>query len=136
MNALAEQAVNATDEEISQDFAAEGDNPRDCANRVQSVLLGSVQRFKRNRLHAAMERHKQNTRAFQTTVESLPASPAARRALLDSVLSRAPDVTNMVAITVQHRDFKSLSDEDIETVLRQLHHLGLLDANRPGDREK
>ncbi len=39
----------------------------------------------------------------------------------------------MVAITMQHRNFQTLSDEDVESVLRQLQHLGVLDVADDND---
>ncbi len=133
MNALAEEVAVASDQDIAMDMAADGGRLRDRAEHARSLLLGSVQQFKRDRLLAAEERHRKNTEAFQLTLRSLPTAPSARRAILNGVLGKKPEVLNMVAITMQHRNFQTLSDEDVESVLRQLQHLGVLDVADDND---
>src|SRR5206468_59918 len=53
----------------------------------------------------------------------LPGSPEARRALLARLFETYPQMENAF-LTVQHRDFKALSDGDVESFLRQLQELG------------
>ena len=49
-----------------------------------------------------------------------------RRLLLAASLQRRPEMREAV-ITLQHREFDSFSDADVESALKQLDALGLLD---------
>jgi len=55
----------------------------------------------------------------------LPESSEERRAMLLGFLNNNPDVGNAI-LTTQHRGFEELSDEDVESYLKQLFELGAL----------
>lgn len=127
MEALAEHAEKATDREILEDAAADGVDVKSEADRIRGVLAGAVLATKKQRLTMALTAHTQQVAVLNAGTSRLPATPAARRELLQRALAKRPDTKQLVMITVQHRDFEELTDLDVESALRQLAALGLLD---------
>jgi hypothetical protein len=126
MNALAEQAAAASDQEIVEDATAAGVDIKAEASRVRTLLSGAVLRAKKQRLQQAGEQHKRSVAALGQQAARLPAAPAAKRALLVRVISARPETRQQV-MTLQHREFEEFTDRDVDSVLRQLAALGLLD---------
>ena len=130
MDALAERAETASAEEILDDAAAGGVDIKAEATRVRGVLADAVRRAKKQRLQEAATTHSKSVAALGVRATRLPADPASRRALLDRTVRRNPQTKQMVmTLTVQHRDFESLTDADVDSALRQLDALGLLDED-------
>jgi hypothetical protein len=128
MNALADRAANARDKEIVDDATAEGVDIKSEAADVRGVLLTGLQRAKRARLGRARAEREKIVASLKISTATLPATPAERRALLGRVIQRKPQMREAI-MTIQHRNFESLSDDDVEGVLKQLEHLGALDED-------
>ncbi len=64
--------------------------------------------------------------AISSRTYNLPRDNSERRTLLNAVLAQKPDLQSL-ALTAQHRELKDLTDADIESFLKQLAELGLLD---------
>ncbi len=126
MDSLAERAVEASEEEILDGAAAAGVEVKVEADRVRSVLADAILQAKKQRRVDAAAAYKHSVSAIAERAARLPESPAARKRLLDRVVQRQPAMRQTV-MTLQHRDFESFSDGDVESALRQLHALGLLD---------
>lgn len=126
MDALAEHAENATDQEILTDAAASGVDVKAEAAAVRDLLNEAVLRAKKKRLQIADEAHTKSVAELGARAARLPSTPMLRRKLLDRTVRRDPQTKQMV-MTLQHRDYDSLSDSDVESALRQLDALGLLD---------
>lgn len=122
--AMAAHTENAPDAEIVGDPATRGSDPE----AVRSVLLGAVQKFRKQRLLDATEQHRLAVKRLESHAARLPSEAAARRALLGRVVSRRPQMSD--GVTLQFRDFASLSDADVESALTQLDALGML-ADEP-----
>ena len=132
MNSLAERAMSASDKEILDDAAAAGIDIKAEATRIRSVLADGVLRAKKQRLQDADAQHKRSVAALDQRVARLPSTPAAKRALLDRVVSRRPE-TRQQLLTLQHREFEEFTNDDVDSALRQLGALGLLDDDLSGD---
>lgn len=132
MNSLAERAVSASDKEILDDAAAAGVDVKAEATRIRSTLADGVLRAKKQRLQDADAQHKRSVAALDQRVARLPSTPAAKRALLDRVVSRRPE-TRQQLLTLQHREFEEFTNDDVDSALRQLGALGLLDDDLSGD---
>lgn len=133
MDALAEQVESMSEEQVLADAAAEGVDVKAEGDRVRGVLLGAVVRAKKDRLAQAMESHRRNVASLAQRAVRIPRDPSDRRALLMRSLDKKPQMKEAV-VTLQHRDFASFSDADVESVLKQLEALGLLDddsENKP-----
>jgi hypothetical protein len=126
MDLLASDAEAAPDEDVLNDAAAAGIDAAVEGERVRTVLLGALSRAKKARLAKAQAAHAEAAKALQMRPVRLPDTPAAQREMLTRFLSRAPHMREAV-VTLQHRDFESFSDSDVESALRQLGALGLLD---------
>lgn len=133
MEALAEYTETASDREILEDAAAEGVDAKSEANRVRGVLMQAVLRAKKQRLHVAAQVHAQQVAALNSGASRLPSSASERRDLLQRTINQHPDTRQLVLITVQHREFDTLTDADVESALRQLVALGLLDEDTGGE---
>lgn len=130
LEALADSVSVAPDQELLDDAIADGVDVTAEAARVRQMLLGTVLQVKKERRREAGRAHERHVKEMANQVSRVPQSPAERRALLDSILFTRPDMKPAV-VTLQHRDFESFSDTDIESALRQLDMLGLLDADAP-----
>jgi hypothetical protein len=125
MDALAEREILLSDQEVLEDAVAEGVDVKAEAGEVRHVLLAGLQRAKNRRLEEARTAHEKAVASIKAMAAQLPEGAAARRALLSRIVQRRPEMREAV-VTLQHRNFEVLSDDDVESALRQLQHLGLL----------
>lgn len=127
MNTMAESVLEMTDRQAFLEVQESGREPAAVAGRVRNLLRETVRIHRQQPLFAAMEEYHRQAAAYQKKKrEALPVSPAANRELLAAVFQRFPQMQNNF-LTVQHREFKSLSDEDVASFLSQLELLGALD---------
>ncbi len=131
-DALAERAAGASDQEILEDAAAAKVDLAADGSRVRAVLAEGVLRTKKSRLLAAGEQHKRSVAALGQRATRLPESPAKRRDLLDRIIRRKPEMRQQV-LTLQNREFEKFTANDVDSALRQLDALGLLDDELAGD---
>ena len=122
MNALADTAAQASDEEILAQTREEGLDPETEAATVREILLGAV---KKEKLREAQRRYEAESVRLQTKHFRLPQSPSDKRLLLGAFLAAQPQARGMV--TAQFRELGELSDADVESSLRKFEDLGLLD---------
>jgi hypothetical protein len=125
MNALAEAVAEASDEELLAEAQAEGLDLEAEAESVRAVLRRSVGKFKKRKLEQARRDYELAASALFTNKYSLPETPRERRSLLTNILTAQPQMQGM--LTVQFRELEQLSDEDIESSLKKLAELGILD---------
>ncbi len=128
MDALAREEESLSDKAVLEDAAAEGLDAKAEGDRVRSVLLAGLQRAKKERLERAKSAHVQAVSSIHNAAGALPADPQRRRRLLSRVVTRRPQMRDAI-VTLQHREFDSLSDSDVESALRQLQQLGLVDED-------
>jgi|SRR5882724_1950477 len=133
-DAVAENVAATGEAELVEEATAEGADVRQEAERLRGVLLNTVMEFKKARLAAAEKQHQRSVEAFRSSEHALPSSPEARRKLLERSLKRRPEMREAM-VTLQHRNFESLDDADVQGALKQLSHLGALadDADDSGD---
>ena len=134
MFALAESVAEASDEEILEETRAQGEDPTEAAGRVRNVLLNAAKTYRQRRLREAHQQYEFHIAAMQGKTYHLPASAIERRRLLDLALSRQPAMRS--ALTAQYSEFTSLTDTDVESYLKQLQELGLLDELSEPEKEK
>ena len=126
MNALADAVAEASDEEILAEAQETGLDLDAEAESVRVVLRRSVEKFKKRKLEQARRDYELAASALLSKKYSLPKTPRERRSLLTNVLAAQPQIQGM--LTVQFRELDQLSDEDIESSLRKLAELGILDS--------
>jgi hypothetical protein len=125
MNALAESVAEASNEEVLEDVRVRGEDPTEAARQTKDVLLNTLKLHGQRRLHEAQKQYDVRIADMRAKKYQLPDSASERRQLFDFVLSQQSAVRSL--ITTQHREFISLSDDDVESFLRQLQELGFLD---------
>src|SRR6185437_6150080 len=117
MFALADSEATASDKEVLEAATGEGVSVADEATRVRDILIGGVLRAKKMRLSRANEAHQKAVSDLGARTSRLPGDPGSRRKLLAASLQRRPDMRQAV-VTLQHREFESFSDTDVESALK------------------
>lgn len=123
--ALADNVENLGDEELLAEVRDEGRDPEQVAEQMRVLFQETVKKFKQRALLAAKEQHRRHEASLAATRLRLPSSSTERRQLLDAVIARHQQAGRM--LIAQHRDFKEMTDDDVESWLQQFGALGLLD---------
>lgn len=126
MEALAETTFATSDAELVEECHLAGEDPAGVAAATRMVLLTAAKDFRQRHLRAAASQYKKRIAEMGTRWVDLPDAPSERRTLLASLFAVHPGMQSAY-LTIQHRDFKELSDADVESCLIQLAELGLLD---------
>jgi hypothetical protein len=122
--ALAESSLHDSDAEVLRDAGPEASLK---AEHVRSLLLDTVKAHKQRALNAALAVYREEVRRYKERRFAMPTDSREKRELLTAVLGRFPQ-GERTFLTLQHREFKNLSDADIESLLKQLEALGVLDG--------
>lgn len=133
MNALADHTEHASDADILGDVPHGRDERKAAATAVRSILQGAIKTFRSERRRKAAEEHVLAVGRLAAHRAKLPASTADRRALLGSVVGKRPQMPE--GMTLQFRNFASLSDADVESALKQLDALGMLQDDEGSDQD-
>ena len=120
MSFLAESVAEMSDDQVIEEFGGE---PRP---RTREILKAACKDLDKQKLRQARVAYESAAKGLSSRKYNLPTDGAERRTLLAAMLSRQPELGS-VAFTAQHRDLKDLTDSDVESFLRQLGELGLLD---------
>ena len=131
-DALAESICNESDDELLEDLRQEGVDPEAEANRLKNMMFDTLQAFQQRGLVSAQEGYRRRVEQLEGEKYPIPKSRQERRSLFSLILQQ-PQYAGLV--TAQYRDFKDLSDEDIETCLEDLAELGILDEMDKTDDE-
>lgn len=126
MYALAESVAEAADEEILAEASEEGNDPGTAAEQIRNLLRNAVKAYQQRKLREAQQQYEHRVAAMREKTYALPVTTEGRRALLTAVFARVPEMQDAL-LTTQHRDFTSFTDTDIESYLKQLKELGVLD---------
>ncbi len=129
MDSTADSIPESPDEDSADKSGHDQGND---AEEVRKILLDGMKRIRRERLRSAEERYKRRLAEIGAKRIALPATREGRREMLRSALGRQRDLKNAV-LTLQHRDFSTLTDSDVDSLLRQLFELGVLDESNDSD---
>ncbi len=128
-NAMADSVEAASDEQLLADARSAGVDPNQAKSRVQQLLRGVVKASKQRRLEQAQAEYKSSVAAFCAATARIPAVPKQQRELLTHVFQTHPEIRS---VTLQHREFSELTDSDVQSLLRQLEQLGMLEGLNGG----
>lgn len=123
MDALAESVAQMSDQDVISEFGA------DPPPHTRDILRAAAKRHAQAKLRHAREQYELVTESLLNGPYELPKDASGRRTLLGAIIAAKPDLRQVV-FTAQHRDFKDLTDADIESFLKQLDQLGVLEAFR------
>jgi hypothetical protein len=127
MNALAEFTFEMSDEDVEAEIREEGDDPEESGGQVKQILHQAIKAHQQRHLLEAQQRYAARIAVMKEKKYDLPESPEERRTLLMAFLSHRPEIGSAL-LTAQHRDFKDLTDADVESYLKQFHELGAIEA--------
>ncbi|MBZ5532080.1 MAG: hypothetical protein LAO20_11670 [Acidobacteriia bacterium] len=119
MSFLAETVAEMSDDQIREEFAG------DPEPKTKEIFRAAIKDCKMEGLRTARAQYESASMALSSRSYNIPQKKPKQRALLASIFSRKPDLRSM---TAQHRDLKDLTDSDVESFLKQLAELGLLDS--------
>ncbi|MCI0724303.1 MAG: hypothetical protein L0338_35870 [Acidobacteria bacterium] len=125
MEALAESVVTTSDHEILAETQEEAGDPGAVAEHFRELLHAALKTELQKNLHVAQVQYQHRIEEMHQRPHRFSDSAQDRRQLLASVFAAKPDMRSGL-LTAQHRDFESLTDADIESLLRQLDVLGVL----------
>jgi len=120
MHALADSVLKESPEELANDLREEGIDPDEYAEKIRKVMLEAVKAHRQQALIKAKRSYEDSIEAYEQRRYHLPATPERRRALFDRTIKRDP---GLLQLTIQHREFTELTDQDITSYLRQLQDL-------------
>jgi hypothetical protein len=127
LDALAESVVESSDECIREEAQEEGTNLDAVAYEVKHVLHDAVRCFGEKRRRAVREQYESHVTSMNQRKRVLPSTYAQLLSLLEAVFTQRPDLQNV--LTLQYRDFREMSQEDVESSLIQLYELGVLNGD-------
>lgn len=125
LSGVVNSILDAPEEEIDDDLRALGEDPEKAAMRARQLALDAVQQHRNRRLDRARQQFDDHQQALEAKGYDLPGTPEQRLALLVAAVRGKPWLSDM--LTVEHRDLRSLPDDDVVSYLRQLAELGVLD---------
>lgn len=123
LDALEEHNENASAKELIEDAQADGRDPAEATAHLKQMLRTALKTHRQRDLTKAKDGYKREAAAMRQQPIRLPKTPHARRNLLAAVFAKSPELQ----VTFANRDFKSLTDEDVEKHLRKLSILGALE---------
>lgn len=125
MNRLAESMeVTSADELLEEDTGLTADAV-ERGEGIRNLLLQEVMNYRKSLAEEAMRQHAVTISEFLKNPYRLPDDPEAQRGLLQRVFTDYPHL--QASLTLQHRDFRNLSDSDVESLLKQLAALGVFE---------
>ena len=128
MNALADVEWEMSESEILDELVGDGRDLETEADSVREIFRSAVKEYRQAPLRDAQKRYEQRVSNICKTDFRLPDSASERRALLSAFMTRKPDFGASI-LTAQHREFKDLTDIDIESYLKQLMELGVIESS-------
>lgn len=115
----------ASDEEIRSDLAEQGGDAAGYAEEARRSAMDALASFRKKRLADARAEYERKRDELDQGGFILPDTPDERQKLLVSVLAR--HAQSKAILTLHHREFDQMTDEDVTTLLQQLGVLGLVD---------
>lgn len=125
--AMAESVASMTEEEVLASAREEGIDTKSSAAELRDMAQKIAREVRLKPLRTAREKYERDRDVLQGQSWRLPASGPERRALLQEVLTRRPELQPL--LTAAARELKDLPDEDVESMLRDLAALGCLDGS-------
>jgi hypothetical protein len=124
IDGLGEYIKNAPDQELLEAAREDKRDVVQTSARVKGILKRAVRAQQQVQLIAAREGFRREAAAMAEKSFELPKTKEARRGLFMAAIAQLPQL--QPAFTLQNRDFKDFSDDDIEVQLRKMALLDVL----------
>lgn len=118
---LAESVLSLSDSDL---LSVYGESAQRDADSVSRLVQQATTAVRKKKLTDAKGAYEQQVATIRAKRHNIPENPQKRIELLMSVVAKQPNVRNV--LTAQFRDFKEMSEADVESALKQLFDLGLL----------
>jgi len=126
MNAIGDIELEMSEEELFDELREEGADIEKQAEHVREVFKMAIKEYRQTPLREAQRKYQEHSSRIATRDFKLPHTAPERRNLLSGFLARKPEFGAL--LTAQHRDFKDVTDADVESYLKQLMELGALES--------
>lgn len=123
-NELASEIESFTNEQLHNDVKASGLDAKQLIIETRELLLNTEKMVRQKKLESSKQEYQSRSNSFANKLGSLPSSPGERKKLFEKLLSLLPTIDPNFAL--QFRDYKTMSDDDILSVLLQAQALGFL----------
>jgi hypothetical protein len=123
MNSLADSVAEMTDREVEDEY---GVKP---LAKTKDILRSAAKAYAQRKLRAAKLKHEAVTDRIHSHSFEMPSTASERRALLNAVLA-SEFARDLGTLTAQFRELAAVPDADVESTLRQLEILGVLQKFR------
>lgn len=133
LDAYAEPLHDMSDEELLQEAAQEGIDAKQAASDVQKAIDQALRTYQKQRLVRARQQYEQSKSGLTSRSFRLPETYDEKLALLTACVARHGYLKT--GFTAQHRDFRNLTESDLDDMLQQLHVLGLLTEDDGEDQD-
>jgi hypothetical protein len=129
LDGLAESIADEEAAELLDEAAATAQNSKVVARDVKSTLEAALKNFEQRKLQTAREAYRRHATTRSNKSDLIALTPDERKRQLSTILESNPE------IKAAHRNFETLSDEDVGSALEDLAELGFLDDS-PGTSSK
>jgi hypothetical protein len=126
MSAMGDIEFEMSEEELLDELRQEGKDIEKEAEYVREVFKTAIKEYRQAPLREAQKKYEEHLSKIETRDFELPETAPERRNLLSGLLARKPEFGSL--LTAQHRDFKDVTDADVESYLKQLIELGALES--------
>lgn len=123
LDAAADRILRIPDDEVRAELAEDGKRP---GETVEEIIRRHLTAFRKRKLQAAKLGAERARAAQAAAAVRLPGDPAFRRALLDRIVANDPERVPK-ELTVAYREGKERTDAEVDSAIRALMALGLLD---------
>jgi hypothetical protein len=126
MNAIGDLEFEMPEDELLDELRQEGTDIERQAEHVREVFKMAIKEYRQTPLRGAQRKYEDHLSKIATRDFKLPQTAPERRNLLSGLFARKPEFREL--LTAQHRDFKDVTDADVESYLKQLIELGALES--------
>lgn len=123
---LGERIRTVPGEELLEAAREDGRDPAEVTARIKGLLQSTFKTYQQKALVEAKEGYQREITSMSERRFGLPKTAKGRKNWFLAVLAQAPQL--QPAFTLQNRELSDISDEDIESHLKKLALLGVLDA--------
>lgn len=124
MSNLSDSIKGLSDEEIKTELREDGKDPDKIPDHMRNLFQSVHKKYRKRLLLAAKEEHKRQFVRIREKKFNFSVSLEEKRKQLMDILTKMPNLQS--AFTFQNRNFKDLSDEEVELALKQLIELGVI----------
>ncbi len=122
-NAIADHIEETSKEELLAEARKAGIDVDQTVDDVRTIIRRRTKEYRQAALKQARKEYEKEVEKYAKEKFIPPVSPGELKNFLLGIQKQYPEMTQAV---FQFRDLKDLTDEDLESAVKQLYHLGIL----------